>query len=49
MMMMLIYCMWQNIWILFFSTKINELTVVSMEMNHVIFILEIRILWVTLG
>lgn len=49
MMMMLVYCMWQNIWILFFPTEINELTIISMKMYHIIFILKIWILRVTLS
>jgi len=48
-MMMLIYSMWQDIWILLFATKINKLTIIGMKMNHLIIILEIRILWLTLS
>lgn len=48
-MMMLIYSMWQDIWILFFATEINELTIICMKMNHLIIILEIRILRMTLS
>jgi len=49
MMMMLLHSMWQNVRILFFSTKVNEITIVGVEMNHFIFVLKIGILRMTLG
>ena len=46
--MVLIYSMWQNIRILFLSTKIDQLSIISIKMNKFI-LLEIWILWMALG
>ena len=46
--MMLIYSMWQNIRVLLFATKINQFSIISIEMNQFIFILKIWILRMTL-
>ena len=48
MMMVLIYSMWQNIRILFFATKINQFSIISIKMHQFVF-LEIWVLRMALG